>query len=227
MPKRSLLVWFFLMGLAATVLHRRERKRQASPKERATAKAYNATKKDERSAYYKRRRSEPEWRDNANRRSAADYQRAKPKRYQAHRAWLAANADKNRAWHRTNARRIRATIPYYNIRNRLSSRLWHAVTASKGKKAAKTEALIGCTVKELQQQLQAQFTDGMTWEKFLRGEIHIDHKIPCAAFDLADPEQQKICFHFTNLRPMWKKDNLSKSDRLEDGRHARMKVTTP
>lgn len=129
--------------------------------------------------------------------------------------WTAENRDKMRAYYRDYWRHARQTDPYYNIRNRLCSRLWHAVTSQNGRKAFKTEDLIGCTVAALRNQLQGQFTDGMTWEKFLNGEIHIDHKVPCASFDLSDPDQQKLCFHYTNLQPLWAKDNLSKSDTLK------------
>ena len=50
----------------------------------------------------------------------------------------------------------------------------------------------------------------MTWEDFMNGKIHIDHIRPCASFNLNDPSQQKICFHYTNLQPLWAKDNLRK-----------------
>ena len=63
---------------------------------------------------------------------------------------------------------------------------------------------------ELKAYLELQFTDGMTWEN--RGNWHIDHIRPCASFDLTDPEQQKQCFHYTNLQPLWAADNLAKSD---------------
>lgn len=122
-----------------------------------------------------------------------------------------------REWHGEKRR----TVPHYNIRNRLCSRLWHAVAGQGGKKAYKTEELIGCTVDELRLHLERHFKEGMTWDKFLNGEIHIDHKLPCAAFDLTDPDQQKLCFHWTNLFPEWAAVNHSKSDRLPDGTRAR------
>ena len=44
----------------------------------------------------------------------------------------------------------------------------------------------------------------------------MDHCIPCASFDLTKEENIKKCFHFTNLQPLWSKDNISKSDYILD-----------
>lgn len=43
---------------------------------------------------------------------------------------------------------------------------------------------------------------------------HVDHIIPCSSFDLTDIKQQKICFHYTNLQPLWAIDNLKKSNKI-------------
>jgi hypothetical protein len=42
------------------------------------------------------------------------------------------------------------------------------------------------------------------------GKWHIDHIRPCASFDLSKASEQKECFHYTNLQPLWAEDNLSK-----------------
>lgn len=51
-----------------------------------------------------------------------------------------------------------------------------------------------------------------TWEDFLKvpTEIHIDEIIPCDAWDLTDPVQYKLCFHYTNSQLLWEFDNCSK-----------------
>lgn len=75
---------------------------------------------------------------------------------------------------------------------------------------------LGYTFAELKDHLESNFTDGMSWDYFFTGEIHIDHIIPIGLFNL-DTEVSK-CWALKNLQPLWSKDNRSKSDKLPDGR---------
>ena len=81
-------------------------------------------------------------------------------------------------------------------------------------KSDETMNLIGCSAIELKEYLESKFTEGMTWENRGREGWHIDHIKPCSSFDLSDPEQQKECFHYTNLQPLWAKDNLRKGYKI-------------
>jgi hypothetical protein len=95
--------------------------------------------------------------------------------------------------------------------NNLRIRVLRACT--KGIKSAGTMELTGCSIEQLKIHIQSQFHRGMHWNNY--GTCwHIDHKIPCSAFDLFDPAQQRKCFHFTNLQPLWKVENLAKGDRI-------------
>ena len=74
-------------------------------------------------------------------------------------------------------------------------------------------------VKEIKKNtLQKRYTepDFVSWGNSSLEGWHIDHIRPCASFDLTDPEQQKQCFHYTNLQPLWAEDNLRKSDKWEE-----------
>lgn len=53
----------------------------------------------------------------------------------------------------------------------------------------------------------------MSWENY--GKWHVDHIRPCASFNLADEEEQRVCFHYTNLQPLWGHDNCSKNNKWE------------
>ncbi|KEF40445.1 hypothetical protein M670_00471 [Schinkia azotoformans MEV2011] len=97
----------------------------------------------------------------------------------------------------------------FRLKHNLRRRVHHAL---KGEiKSKKTLELIGCSVSYLKRHLEKQFKPGMSWDNY--GEWHIDHIRPCATFDLSDPDQQKQCFHFTNLQPLWAAENLSKGSR--------------
>ena len=72
----------------------------------------------------------------------------------------------------------------------------------------KAETLVGCSVTQLKTHLQSKFRDGMCWENY--GEWHVDHCVPCCRFDTSTDAGLKSAFHFTNLQPLWAKENRQK-----------------
>ena len=97
-----------------------------------------------------------------------------------------------------------------DIKFRVVHNLRHRITdfLKGNSKSLKSMFLIGCEIDYLIYHIQRQFSKGMNWDNY--GEWHIDHIKPCAKFDLSDPEQQLICFNYTNLQPLWAIDNLRK-----------------
>jgi len=77
-------------------------------------------------------------------------------------------------------------------------------------KSKSTMKLLGCNIDFFKNYYESKFTEGMTWEKVMNGEIHCDHIRPCASFDLSKSNEQHKCFHYTNLQPLWAEDNLRK-----------------
>lgn len=86
-----------------------------------------------------------------------------------------------------------------NLRNRANN----FIKKSGVSKTSSSSKLLGCTAKEARQYIESKFTKGMTWENYGLDGWSIDHILPCSSFDICDPEQQKICFHYTNLQPLW------------------------
>jgi len=43
---------------------------------------------------------------------------------------------------------------------------------------------------------------------------NIDHIIPIDAFELCNSEEQEICCHYTNLRPLLRDENRRKSNKI-------------
>lgn len=96
----------------------------------------------------------------------------------------------------------------------LRSRLGNALKRQNSSKNNNTIELLGCSISFLKGYLEAKFKEDMTWEN--HGEWHIDHIKPCASFNLLDEEEQKKCFHYTNLQPLWASENLSKGCKCID-----------
>ena len=98
----------------------------------------------------------------------------------------------------------------FKIKVNLRHRIYMAL--KNNYKTKKTLELLGCTVEHLKKHLKSRFAEEMTWDNY--GKWHIDHIKPCSKFDLSKPEEQKVCFHYTNLQPLWEIDNLKKSDNI-------------
>jgi len=128
-----------------------------------------------------------------------------------HAKWYKNNKDKVLNRNKILKRHYRKVSHDYRLRECLASRMRTAMNGNC--KADTTKALLGCTYEEARAHIEAQFTQGMSWDKMGVHGIHIDHIRPCASFDLSDPEQQRECFHYTNLQPLWAEDNLAKSDK--------------
>jgi hypothetical protein len=104
--------------------------------------------------------------------------------------------------------------PQFRILCTLRGRMKSAFKSKNLLKITSTIELLGCEIKKAKEYIEKQFKEGMSWENYGRSTWHIDHIIPCASFDLTDTEQQKKCFHYTNLQPLWANENLSKGAKI-------------
>lgn len=114
--------------------------------------------------------------------------------------------------------------PEFNLRQRIRAsfkrkrqglRLGDLLRAAVAREGASptAEAFIGYAASDLREHLQRQFTKGMTWPRFCAGEIHIDHIVPLAAFDLSNVDELRAAWALPNLRPIWAAENLAKAGR--------------
>lgn len=96
--------------------------------------------------------------------------------------------------------------PEHKLRHNLRSRLRKSIHGRPG--GLSPVRSLGCSVKELREHLESQFQLGMSWGNY--GKWHIDHIKPLASFNLTKQNEFKEACHYTNLQPLWAKDNLSK-----------------
>lgn len=82
------------------------------------------------------------------------------------------------------------------------------------KKNGATEKLLGTTYEIAKRYIEKQFVSEMNWENNGNGigEWNIDHIIPLASAK-AEEELIKLC-HYTNLQPLWAKENREKSAKI-------------
>jgi len=122
------------------------------------------------------------------------------------------NRNKISAKQRETRKARRHADPVYRIKENLRKRMWETIAKLGNKKSAKSLSLLGCSALECRDYLANLFTEGMSWENY--GQWHIDHIRPISSFDLSNPQEQRQCFHYTNLQPLWALDNLIKSDSM-------------
>lgn len=153
--------------------------------------------------------------------NARDVARARRKRNAEHNKvkmapYYREYANKNKERRAVNRRawekKRKESDPHFKLRCLLKTRIGNAVRNQHGKKAIKTIELIGCSIEHLRKHLESKFLPGMSWKNWTTFGWHIDHIRACATYDLSDPEQQKSCFHWTNLQPLWWRDNIIKGD---------------
>lgn len=177
------------------------------------AKKYCDTHRAQIKEYYeKTKESKREYHREYNRKWYAEN---KEKKMQQNRAWRLANPEKVKEKGRRATRKIRSTLKG-NLNSRISAGITHSLkNSSKG--GHHWETLVGFTVNQLRDHLEKRFTPGMSWERFMAGEIHIDHKIPIAAFNFETPKDLdfKRCWSLKNLQPLWSVENQIKHAKLQ------------
>lgn len=134
--------------------------------------------------------------------------------------WRRYRAEYIKLWHKRNPnyrkdynRNRWNTDPLFRLTTRLRRRLRKALKYKGVRKSAPTLVLLGCSPVEFQKHIQGRWKKGMTWENMKLW--HLDHIKPVEAFDKTDPNWQYECFHYTNIQPLWAKDNLKKGDSYE------------
>jgi hypothetical protein len=79
-------------------------------------------------------------------------------------------------------------------------------------KRNKTFHMLGCTPQELILHIEKQFKPGMNWNNWSVHGWHLDHIVPLDSGKNQE-EVEKLC-HYTNLQPLWAKENRKKSNKF-------------
>ncbi len=99
----------------------------------------------------------------------------------------------------------------YKIIYNLNKRTEDFFKSSRYKKGINHESMLGCTPDEFRKYLESLFKDGMTFDNYPEWEI--DHIIPLSSNDFDKYYEMKKVLHYTNLQPLWLKENRSKGSK--------------
>ena len=130
------------------------------------------------------------------------------------------NPEKVAAYIEANRGRINERHRKYileNINRRLSraiSRYIHKHIGAE-KDGRHWEGIVGFTTDQLKAHIEHLFLPGMSWDNY--GKWHIDHKHPVSAFSFQSYEDEgfKQCWALDNLQPLWARDNIQKSNKIQ------------
>ena len=116
--------------------------------------------------------------------------------------------------HQKEYHKIRRQIDLrYKLVCNLRTRTSLAFRAQNVNKSNKTMELICCTKQFLKNWIQFQLYGDMTVENY--GKIwQLDHTIPISSFNLSNENEKRKCFFWCNLRPMYVRDNIVKSNKV-------------
>lgn len=130
--------------------------------------------------------------------------------------YIKNNKEKINKYHAEWKKNKRQTNIEYKIKENTSRRIRYELnTLLKGKKTKRTIEYIGCDMIKLKEHLESKFHKEMNWDNY--GEVwHIDHIIPCASWDLNNEFENKCCWNYRNLQPLFATENHTKKDKFDE-----------
>jgi hypothetical protein len=186
---------------------------------RAQQRQYRSAHRDQLNLLCRVRRQENLEHYRAKDRARISTPEAKAAAVKKTKRWLEANRERSREWHRNRRRTRLAVDPAYKARISVRRRFYMAIRNQVydgwNIRSGQAVRLLGCTMAEFVAYIESLWSAGMTWESWTRDGWHIDHIIPLSAFDLSEEDQVKAACHYTNLRPLWAKDNLRKGAKVD------------
>ena len=122
---------------------------------------------------------------------------------------LKLRKEKKNIRNKNQKKRRMKTDPLYRFRKLLSNNIRNSFYRGGFSKVSRTYEILGDEWFVIKEYFESKFTEGMSWAKVGK-EIHCDHIVPLAAFDLNKEEDQRAAHHYTNLQPLWASENQKK-----------------
>ncbi len=130
--------------------------------------------------------------------------------------YIENNREKVNKYHSNWKKEKRVKDVTYKLKENMSRRIRYELnTLLKGKKTQRTFEYLGCSIEELKTYLESKFIENMSWDNYGKA-WHIDHIIPCNAWDFSNEFENKCCWNYRNLQPLNSTENQSKKDKFDE-----------
>ena len=136
-----------------------------------------------------------------------EHKKQKDKEYRA--AHKEQYRETQRKWVREHYQKLKEKGGEKFVSHKLKTNIGRRIREILGQE--KSERCVGCSIEELRGHLEKTFKEGMTWENY-GSEWHIDHRLPCVAFNMLDENERLACFYYKNLQALWAAENIRKKD---------------
>lgn len=112
-------------------------------------------------------------------------------------------------------RERRRNNPQYKLSRNISCSIYQSLKS--GKNGKHWETILDYALDDLIKRLKKTIPKGFTWQDYLNGELHIDHKIPIYAFnfDSYDDLDFHRCFALENLQLLEATENMKKNKKIK------------
>lgn len=182
---------------------------------------YYQKNKDRYAAYNRSYRLQNQ--DSIKQKKNAHYRKNKESILKKNRQWLADNAEHVKASKREYGIKNRARLSEYK-KNKYNEDIEYRMTVclrsrmrigllgiTKKGSAVKN---LGCSTEFARSYIESLWAPGMTWDNWSLDGWHIDHAMPLKAdiVDLQNEFHQRALCHFSNLRPEWGSENMSRKN---------------
>jgi len=139
-----------------------------------------------------------------------DRNKANPERKKEYdKKWKSENKGKVNSYSRKHHKKNQVDI-LYRLKRNIQTRTSQFIRNKGLIRNKRTIDILGCSIPFLYKHLEEQFTDGMNWDNY--GDWHVDHIIPLSS---AETEERMYELGvYTNLQPLWAKENLSKGNKI-------------
>jgi hypothetical protein len=156
--------------------------------------------------------------------------------YETRRRYYESNKEKmleaNKCWAQQNPEKVKAKSKRWRSKNREYLNSWYnsyrerhpeqvimrnivinMMKDSRSYKKSKCREYVGCSREFLRNHLESQFRPGMTWDNYGDAWV-VDHIVPVSWFPFdKDPSLFYVASHYSNLQPLFVKENLAKSNK--------------